>query len=113
MRDLKTSSRFLREGGSELAPMSTTSQVSVAVKYALSDMDGAARRVSDASLLFRVKSRSFMQRGANLSFLSTFPTESEYLYPPMTFVRPTGDTYEASFDGVRFTVVDVEPHFPT
>ena len=98
-----------------VAPMSTTSDLSVALKYALSDVGGSgnAQRRTNASLLFRVRTRSFMQRGANLSFLSTFPTEAEYLYPPMTFVRPTGPTHDVIFDDVLFTVVDVEPHFPS
>ena len=115
MRDLRVTSTFLSEGGSEVAPMSTTSDVGIALKYALRDVGGSgdSERRSNASLLFRVRTRSFMQRGANLSFLSTFPTEAEYLYPPMTYVRPTGPTHEVAFDEVRFTVVDVEPIFPS
>ncbi|MDC0525724.1 hypothetical protein OAO87_01900 [bacterium] len=30
-------------------------------------------------LWWQVRTKSWMQRGANLSFLSTFPTEAEYL----------------------------------
>ena len=63
-------------------------------RYALSDVGGSnggqAGRRSDSSLLFRIRTRNFMQHGANLSFLSTFPTEAEYLYPPMTFASRRG-----------------------
>lgn len=118
MRNLKASPALLSDGGSEMAPMSSTSMLQVAVKYALVDhSEGAATaggRRSDSSLLFRIKTRSFMQRGADLSFLSTFPSEAEYLYPPLTYLKPKGGVAEKLiFDDVLFTVVDVEPHFPS
>ncbi len=118
MRNLKASPALLRDGGSEMAPMSSTSMLQVAVKYALVDhSEGAATaggRRSDSSLLFRIKTSSFMQRGADLSFLSTFPSEAEYLYPPLTYLKPKGGVAKKLiFDDVLFTVVDVEPHFPS
>lgn len=60
--------------------MSTTSNLEVALSYSL----------SASSLLFKVRTESFMQRGANLQYLSAFPGEAEFLYPPLTFCRPTG-----------------------
>ena len=39
--------------------------------------------------------------------------QAEYCYPPMTFLRPTGGVYTVAFDDVLYTVVDVEPHFPS
>ena len=64
---------FLEQGGSESALMSTTSELEVAVGYAL----------SPNSLLFKIRTASFMQRGADISFLSAFPAEAEFLYPPL------------------------------
>ena len=46
-----------------------------------------------------------MQRGADLQYLSAFPAEKELLYPPLTFLRPTGETLEYE----NFTVVECEP----
>ena len=125
MRDLRVNERFLSQGGSELAPMSATSDLSVAVQYARSDVggsqggtdgdsfNGSSFRRSNASLLFRIQAHSFMEHGANLAFLSIFPQEAEYCYPPMTYLRPTGRLHTVVFDSVRYTVVDVQPHFPS
>ena len=54
--------------------MSTTADLSIAVKYSL----------SKTALLFRIITNTFMQCGADLQFLSAFPAEVEYLYPPLT-----------------------------
>ena len=55
------------------------------------------------SLLLKIKTPTFMTRGADISFLSAFPAESEYLYPPLTYLRPTGRIEE-----VTFTAADLE-----
>jgi hypothetical protein len=54
-----------------------------------------------------------MDRGADLSFLSAFPDEVEFLYPPSTYLRPLGDREVVTIDDVQITVVDVAPTFPT
>lgn len=93
--------------------MSTTADLAIAVQYAL----------STHALLFRITTTSFMQRGADLTFLSAFPAEVEYLYQPLTFLRPTGKVVEIQItrkddvpklivDSVNFTVVEVEPFMP-
>ena len=51
-----------------------------------------------------------MQRGADLQYLSAFPAEAELLYPPLTFLQPTGWSMEHSVGGVKFTVIEVEPY---
>ena len=107
MRNMELPESFVTQGGTEHAPMSTTTQLSVAVRYALS------RR----SLLFRVTAPSFMQAGADLSFVSAFSAEQEMLYPPGTYLRPTGQDQivdlnvgEPGASVVR--VIDVEPLVP-
>lgn len=47
--------------------MSTTTDLEVAVAYS----------ISPSSLLFKFKTTSFMQRGADLQYLSAFPAERE------------------------------------
>ena len=53
-----------------------------------------------------------LQRGADLTFLSMFPSEAETLYPPLTFVQPTGRVQEMEFKNsngeVIFTLSIVE-----
>jgi hypothetical protein len=100
MRYMDVPESFRAKGGTEAAPMSTTSSLNVAVRYAL----------SRHSLLLRITAPSFMHAGASLGFLSAFPAEEEYLYPPGTYLRPTGveQTFELEDDGIA-RVVEVEP----
>ena len=50
-----------------------------------------------------------MDRGANLSWVSAFPGEAEVLFPPLTFLQPTGRTMRVEVAGMAFHVVEVEP----
>ena len=106
MRSRRVSEAFLREGGTELAFMSATTDLRVAVRYSL----------SRHSLLLRIVAPGFMSLGADLAWLSAFPGEAEVLYPPLTFLQPTGRTDRVDAvdrDGrpVTFTVVEVTPIF--
>ena len=69
--------------------------------------------ISQSSLLFKIRTTSFMKRGADVQFLSAFPTEAELLYPPLTFLQPTGKQMKMQLDGTSFTVIEVEPHHST
>ena len=82
MRNLEVADEFMQKGGTELAFMSTTSDLSVAVRYCLSPQ----------SLIFKIVSTDFMSMGADVGWLSAFPGEAEILYPPLTYLKPTGDT---------------------
>ena len=81
--------------------MSTTTKLEVAVQYS----------TAQTSLLFKLHTDSFMQRGASIQFLSAFPAEEEVLYPPLTFLKPTGKSLSIPFKGRMFTVVEVVPQF--
>ena len=67
MRDTEVTETFMQHGGTELAPMSTTTKLEVAVQYS----------TAQTSLLFKLRTDSFMQRGASIQFLSAFPGEEE------------------------------------
>ncbi len=101
MRNRKVTESFLFEGGTELAFMSTTTDLKVAVLYSL----------SQHSLLFKIVARNFLSTGADLDWLSAFPNEAEMVYPPLTYLEPTGRIQEVSEvrDGqlLQFTVVEV------
>ncbi|CAK0834134.1 unnamed protein product [Prorocentrum cordatum] len=93
-----------RKGGTELAPMSTTTDIQVAARYAC----------SGESVLLKISLDNFMQYGAELGWLSAFPGEVEVLYPPLTYLQPTGkppQVVELS-TGVKFTVHEVTPTIP-
>ena len=110
MRDLVVTRTFMQEGGSELAPMSTTTDLRVALEYTRMEQGS---RDSGAALLFRVLVSNMMQRGADLEYLSVKPSEKEYLYPPLTFLKPTGGVVDVQHEGVLYTVIDVVPFFPS
>ena len=46
---------------------------------------------SPNSVLLRLQTRSFKERGAFLGYLSCFPAESEILFAPLTFLQVTGE----------------------
>ena len=103
MRNIEVAENFMLEGGTELAFMSTTTDLSVAVHYSL----------SEHSLLFKLVSPNFMTIGADLHWLSAFPGEREVLYPPLTYLKPTGRTEVITIPvkgkEYSFTVVEVHP----
>ena len=104
MRNLDIGDKFLANnaGGTEVAPMSTTTDMRVAVHYGLS---------SD-SLLFLLKVGNFLQYGAELQWLSAFPGEAEVCFPPLTYIQPTGRTQIITVGENAFKVVEVTPHLP-
>ena len=94
MQDLSIDQgEFMSMGGTELAPMSTSRSKSVAFKYA----------ASQYPLVFKYLARS-LQRGCSIKYLSLYPKEEEYLYPPLTFLQP-----ERVYQEQGYTVVEVTP----
>ena len=83
----------------QLAPMSTTTDIKTAVSYSM----------SNESLLFKIVTRNGLQRGADLQWVSAFPAEAEILYPPLTYLQPTGSTQVIEVNNCRLTVVEVVP----
>ena len=83
--------------------------------HAVGDLRVALRyALSERSLLFKIVTSSFMERGVNISYLSAFPSEAEHLFAPLTYLRPTGNTQSVEFiDGKPVEVVEVEPTFGT
>ena len=66
---------FKARGATELAPMSTTLDLSVAVKYS----------IGRSSVLLRLSTKAFIERGADIAYLSAFPLEKEVLFPVSAF----------------------------
>jgi hypothetical protein len=105
-KDLNVDDAFETDGGTELAPMSTTADLAIAVQYA------TRRGQSDSSLMFRIVTDNNLQRGAYLKWLSMFPSEDEILFPPLTYVQPTGRREELLFDDFTMTVIEVKTTLP-
>ena len=109
--------------------MSTTRSLKVAMQYAASEAPSPRYpppsphisympwRPSHAhptraqnSLLLRIDTKNFMVRGPAMSFLSAFPAEEEYLFPPLTYLEPTPEGVQTlCVDDATFTVIDVQP----
>jgi len=81
MKNMKVDEIFMSVGGTEMAVMSTTSDKEVAVKYAK----------SESALVFKYNTVG-LTRGVKIQFLSLYPKEVEYVYPPLTFLSVVGDT---------------------
>ena len=67
-------------GGTENALMSTSTKFEVALQYAV-------KLGQPNNILFRIVTLNNVQRGADVTWLSMFPTESEVLFPPFTFLQ--------------------------
>ena len=100
LRDLGISDEFQETGGTDCACVSTTACPETALSFAGSAMP----------LLFKLVSKDFMSRGADIGFLSVYPNEQEYLYPPLTFLRCEKIETE-TFGGKEVVVATVEPSF--
>jgi len=104
MKGMRVTDAFMEGnlGGTELAPMSTTTDLQVAVEYGMSAQ----------SLLFKFKVDNFLGLGADLQWLSAFPGEAEVLYPPLTYLKPTGRQQKVAVGKHNFRVVEIVPHIP-
>jgi len=104
--DMEVTQVFKEQGGSEYAPMSTTTLPDVATGYAI------RKGVKNGALLMRLKTSNNLQRGAELTWLSLFPGEAETLYPPLTFMQSTGREQVIEYDGIKLTVVECTTTLP-
>jgi len=94
MADMKLDTEeFMKAGGSERALMSTSRSKGVAQQYA----------ASRCPLLFKYITRA-LGRGVSIDYLSIYPKEREYLYPPLTYLTP-----EKTYTEDGYTVVEVTP----
>ena len=100
MKDLGITNEFRAKGGTDFACVSTTSDEGVAVhQFAASALP----------LVFRVVTKNFITRGADIAFLSVMPHEKEFMYPPLTYLQCTAMKME-KLCGVDLLVATVEPH---
>ena len=124
-------SEFKQRGGAEVSLLSTSKLRPIsekhsvihakkpnpyAAKKAASPSKGGDDDKSNADqiLLLRLRVEPQNACGADVSFLSVYPHECEYIFPPCTYLEPRGDNDEASrqasADGTACKVIDVVPH---
>ena len=112
MGNMRATHNFLKEGGSELAPCSSTSDLDIAIRYAKKWQDDDGHD-GQAALIFRIIVDGWLDQAPDLSFLSAFPHEKEFTYPPLTFFQPVGKMERLIYNGTEFTILDAKPSFPT
>jgi hypothetical protein len=106
MKDVQVPAEFERRGGTELACLSTTKSETVARKFAtLKAQEGEGKK---SAVLLKLRMTSPLSIGASIKFLSAYPGEEEYLYPPLTFLRPC----QAASTEDNVQVLTVEPTLP-
>ena len=104
LKDLTISKEFLESGGTEFACMSTSLKEATAIDFA---------KDSRAPMIIKLETKDFMSRGADISFLSVYPGESEVLFPPLTFLRPIAkETKTVVKKGKKYLMVRCEPVIP-
>lgn len=102
MRSVVLPPNFLDSGGVEIAPMSTTTDLKVAMEYSM----------SASSVILRIKTSSAIKRGVGVKWLSAFPAEEEILFPPLTHMQATAALEKFALEGQAWTIVTVEPTLP-
>ena len=115
LRDTAVTDAFLERGGSELSTMSSTSNLDVAMQYAsaecAADCDVHGEGHVHACMMLKLRTESFMQRGASIKSFSCFPSEDEFLYPPLTYLQPTGKQTSIAYKNRIVNVIEVVPQF--
>ena len=76
MKDMEVMDEFVKEGGTEMACMSTSENKGEALTFAKSAVP----------LLLQIEVENPMQCGADISWLSMYPEEKEWLFPPLTYL---------------------------
>ncbi len=98
MENMNLDEVFESLGGTEMAVMSTTSDNEVALDYASSDYP----------LVFHFQTVG-LTRGVKIQFLSLYPKEVEFVYPPLTFLSVVGKPKTEATRIGNVTIVEVMP----
>jgi hypothetical protein len=99
MRNVEVPEDFLRKGGSEIAVMSTTTSLNIAMEFSM----------SQKAVLLRIKTNRAIERGVDIKWLSVYPREKEVLYGPLTYLHAEGELEQFELEGQSWTVVTVAP----
>ena len=101
MSNRKVFETFMQDGGTELAPMSTTSELWVALKYS---------QGGETATILWLRSSNFMDTGVDLAWISAYPHEQEFLYPALTYLKPINkEPLICVVGNVRYQIVEVAP----
>jgi hypothetical protein len=91
MKDMEVAKQFVERGGTEMACMSTSADKGEALKFA----------ESRVPLLLQFEIENHMQCGADISWLSMYPEEKEWLFPPLTYLKVLKTSKAKSGEGKK------------
>jgi hypothetical protein len=91
MKDMAVAKQFEERGGTEMACMSTSADKGEALKWA----------ESRVPLLLQFEIENHMQCGADISWLSMYPEEKEWLFPPLTYLKVLKTSKTKSGEGKK------------
>ena len=111
---------FKQRGGTEISPMSMSSERQVAERRALKDY--ISQRAIDAKnpelqlpTLLKLKAETWQNAGVDISSLSIIPEESEVVYPPCTYLEPRSEKEETvrgpNEEEFTIKIIEVLPQF--
>ena len=98
VQGLSLTEKFVENGGTEFACMSTSASETTAAEFA---------KAGQNPMLFKYDTKNCADRGADIAYLSVYAHEAEVLYPPLTFLRFKAVQYER-VGGVEVLVVSVD-----
>ena len=79
-----------------------TAKLQIALKYS---------QGGDSSVLLWLRTQNFMDRGVDLTWISAFPHEREFLYSPLTYMEAVRDApVVVQIGGVTYQVIEVKVH---
>ena len=79
--------------------MSSTGELWVALKYS---------QGGEVATLLWLRTKNFMDRGVALTWISAFPHEKEFLFAPLTYLKPLHqEPLICTIGGVTYQVVEV------
>ena len=111
LRGLKPNADFFDKGGCELGAMSTTEDLGIAIRYALDGVVGT-HATPHSALLLRFNVDDFSKDGADIQWLSAFPHEREYLYPPLTRLMKPQPPVTVRYGSTIFQIINTVPVYP-
>ena len=77
-----------------------TAELGIALKYS---------QGGDSSVLLWLRTQNFLDRGVDLTWISVFPHEREFLFSPLTYLKSVrDDPIRVKIGGVTYQVFEVK-----
>ena len=107
------------DANTEEVPDYTLVDMALAYNFARQGLPGVTAQLNVNNLLdkeyvascYNASSCPTDPSAPDMSYLSCFPNESEHLFAPLTYLRPSGNVQEVAIGDSLVTIVEVIPSF--